>query len=163
MEEEYRPIKDYPNYLVSNLGNIKRIDGTPMPGYFNTKYMKIALKNSEGFKHHYIHKLVLTTFVPNTDPSKKLCDHINRKKLDNRACNLRWVSHKENMGNRTSRGYLKVQSNGMTYYYAKIQINGETFLMKADSAEEAVALHRAMHIDYYGELSPYYLGLNVDE
>ena len=52
-------------------------------------------------KQHYAHRLVAEAFVPNPDPEKyPQCDHINRIKTDNRAENIRWVSHGENQINR---------------------------------------------------------------
>lgn len=42
-----------------------------------------------------MHRLVASAFVPNP-ASKPEVNHINEDKLDNRACNLCWMTHKEN-------------------------------------------------------------------
>lgn len=47
-----------------------------------------------------VHKLVAETFIDNPQGYTEI-DHINRDKSDNRACNLRWVTHSENMHNST--------------------------------------------------------------
>ena len=47
-----------------------------------------------------VHRLVAETFLSNPNGYNEI-DHINHKKEDNRACNLRWVTHSENMRNST--------------------------------------------------------------
>ena len=46
----------------------------------------------------YVHKLVIETFL-GPRPDGMEIDHINRNYLDNRLCNLRYVTKKENMQN----------------------------------------------------------------
>ena len=76
-------------YEVSNLGRVKLNGKIVEPGT-NGSYLAIGA--------FYIHRAVAELFVPN--PENKPCvDHINTDPLDNRACNLRWVTHKENSNN----------------------------------------------------------------
>jgi hypothetical protein len=49
---------------------------------------------------HYIHRLVADRFLP-SPTGDCVVDHIDRNKHNNCASNLRWVSHTENMENRT--------------------------------------------------------------
>ena len=80
---------------VSNMGRIKK-DG-----------VIINLSNYEHQPYYYIcstfiHRAVAELFIPNPE-NKQEVDHINTNKHDNRAVNLRWVTHQENMLNEITR------------------------------------------------------------
>lgn len=48
-----------------------------------------------------VHRLVCEVFNGKAPENKNIVDHINRIRDDNKAKNLRWVTHKENMNNKT--------------------------------------------------------------
>ena len=96
-QEEFKVYKEFNHnrwghrvYEVSNLGRVKCNGEVVEPSLFNGNYLYIGT--------FFIHRAVAELFVPN--PENKPCvDHINTDRLDNRACNLRWVTHKENSNN----------------------------------------------------------------
>ena len=105
VNEIWRDIKDYPNYMVSNLGRVKSLCNNKTskekiikPNKINSGYLRVALYKNGNIKKYLIHRLVAEAFIDN--PNKLPCiDHINANKTDNRICNLQWCSHKENMNN----------------------------------------------------------------
>lgn len=68
----------------------------------NKGYLYVTLRKNGQTYSRKVHRLVAQAFIPN--PLKKTCiDHVNTNKLDNRADNLRWVTHSENMMNDITR------------------------------------------------------------
>lgn len=76
-------------YEVSNQGNIKR-NGNIFEPKLKNKYLR--------FSRFSVHRAVAELFIPNPNNYNEV-DHINGDKLDNRAINLKWCSHKQNMNN----------------------------------------------------------------
>ena len=103
--EIWKNIKDYPNYMVSNLGRIKSLNYKRtgkeqiLKQIKNSNgYLRVALSKNGNIKKYQIHRLVAEAFLPN--PENKPCiDHINCNRSDNRVENLRWVTQKENNNN----------------------------------------------------------------
>ena len=91
-------------FYVSNRGQVKRVRQnkiTKVDLYTNKYgYKYFILFNTPDKEKVYVHRAVAELFIPNNDKSKYIVDHINRDKKDNRAVNLRWVNHSENLKNR---------------------------------------------------------------
>lgn len=78
-------------YEVSNQGRVKRNGILIEPKIDKNNYYRIR-------GNILLHRAVAELFIPN--PENKPCiDHINTNRLDNRAENLRWCTHKENCNN----------------------------------------------------------------
>ena len=93
--EEFRIIKDYENYEVSNFGNVRNIKtGRVLKGVNSKGYLRVNLNNGVR-KTLRIHRLVGIAFIPN--PKNKEClDHIDNNQLNNHISNLRWANLREN-------------------------------------------------------------------
>ena len=101
--EHWKPI---PNSIheVSDQGRVR----TPGKGIrkqtlVESRYYKIGLKIDGKTRIHYVHTLVLTTFVGSC-PVGLECRHLNDNKRDNRLINLEWGTRLDNMQDRIKHG-----------------------------------------------------------
>lgn len=130
--EEWRDIEGYEGlYQISNEGRVKRLENEITCWHARGKKF-ITIKNKEqitcgclvnGYcvtsltknkisKNYLVHRLVAEAFIDN--PENKPCiDHINTVRNDNRVCNLRWCTQKENMNNEITK--KKIQDNPCKY------------------------------------------------
>lgn len=99
--EEWRTIKDFPNYLVSNLGNVYSIKrngtkgGIRKTNLSHNKYVQVSLKNKNGLVNVRVSRLVAQAFIPNPE-NKSQVNHIDENKNNNCVENLEWTTPKEN-------------------------------------------------------------------
>lgn len=133
MEEKeiWRKITDYPNYEVSNFGNIKSItrDVKTRGGGVRTIKSKILSQDTTGRYHMVtlykdgiaknvsVHRQVAIAFISNPD-NKKTVDHIDRNKDNNSVSNLRWANKYEQEKNKKfpQREIYAIKDNKMTKY-----------------------------------------------
>lgn len=109
MEEEiWKDIPGYEGfYKVSNWGRIiglyKRCYGKILSPAKNSKGYKYVCLYKDGYsKCMKVYRLVALAFVPNPLNLPEI-DHIDGSRDNDRAENLRWVTHKENVNNPITR------------------------------------------------------------
>jgi hypothetical protein len=100
--KEWKIIKDYPDYKISNYGDVFSIKSNKMlkptknfHGYFNVKI--IVNNNRQSF---LVHRLVYEAFKNLKINNNLVIDHIDRNPSNNYIDNLREVSKSENSKNR---------------------------------------------------------------
>jgi len=100
--EEFQDIKTNDRYMINKCGDIysKRKKAIMKQHISNKGYATIKLYKNNKVNNFLVHRLVAFTFLDNPD-NKPIIDHKNRIKLDNNCDNLRWVTHSENLKNKT--------------------------------------------------------------
>ena len=107
--EEWRSIKGYDGYEVSNLGQVRSLDrvvkginnkdrpikGVVLRAAYSRGYPSVSLCNKTK-RTITVHRLVATAFIDNPE-NKDQVNHINGVKDDNRLVNLEWVTRSENI------------------------------------------------------------------
>lgn len=108
--EIWKDIKGYEGlYQISNLGRVKSlsrmmkkrkcVELIKVPSITNGGYYRLPLCKYGKIKYYHIHRLVAEAFIPNLE-NKPTVDHIDRNRLNNNVCNLRWATYKEQNKNR---------------------------------------------------------------
>lgn len=119
MREEWRDVAGYEGfYQVSNMGRVRSLDRTFLraDGTTATYKSKVLKPAGRPYLHVYlsknnvhdmmrVHRLVAEAFVANPE-NLKCVDHIDCNKTNNRADNLRWCSHLQNMRYAQENGLL---------------------------------------------------------
>ena len=91
-------IKDFNNYQISKSGVIRNKNTKKIlkPFVNNNGYLRINLIK-DGIKYKkLVHVLVAEAFIDNPLNFSEI-DHINNNRKDNRAINLKWTTHSDNI------------------------------------------------------------------
>jgi hypothetical protein len=134
MDEHWLQINDFPNYQVSNFGNVRNIV-TNKPMKLNVKggYDHVCLVHNKIRKSFKVHRLVALAFIPN--PENKLeVNHKDKNKLHNHIDNLEWMTRKENNIHRCIGITI---TNNQNKRVSRLDPNLGTILEKYNSIEDA--------------------------
>ncbi|WP_319418885.1 NUMOD4 motif-containing HNH endonuclease [Pleurocapsa sp. FMAR1] len=91
--EVWKDIEEFPGYQVSSLGNVRSKGKLLKPYNCKKNYLSVGLCKDGKRRIVKVHRLVMEAFHGRSDLS---VDHINGNSLDNKLCNLRYLSSKEN-------------------------------------------------------------------
>lgn len=108
MDEIWKDIPNYEGlYQISNFGQVRsirtkdqlgrRLEPRILRPQTNKKgYKHIGLYKGDTYKHFLIHRLVAQVFIGER-PTECEVNHIDENKANNRADNLKYVTHTENV------------------------------------------------------------------
>ncbi len=116
MKEQWKDIKDFPGYQISNKGRVKsykvvragqqrKCDQLSDRSHImrtesddGDGYLKVMLRKGGKSYCRKIHRLVAEAFIPNPKGYETV-DHISCNKKDNTVGNLRWMTRLDNVSN----------------------------------------------------------------
>jgi hypothetical protein len=102
METIWKGIEGFPNYEVSNKGQVKNIKtGRILKPYVNLSgkrgYYKVRLTYApRKTKQFFVHRLVAEAFIPKEKEEYTDVNHIDENKLNNVVDNLEWCTRAYN-------------------------------------------------------------------
>ena len=92
--EIFKVIEEFPEYQISNLGNIKNKRGELLiigKRKSNSGYYQVRLFKDNKYHYRYIHRLMAIAFIPNPN-NYRTVNHKDGIKTNNIVDNLEWAS-----------------------------------------------------------------------
>ena len=139
---EWRQIKDFPNYSISDEGQIRndRTGTIRVLTYTEDGYAHVTIVKDGKTYSPSIHRLVLQTFCPVDNPNLQV-NHINKNRADNRLSNLEWVTKQENLSQRnlsnlkslSARSIIVEYTNGIIKEYPSVRECGRQLGISKDT------------------------------
>ena len=119
MNEYWKTIEDFPNYEVSNLGQVRNKNtGRMLSQNDNGQgYLHVGLWKNGRCCYKYVHRLVGEAFIPNPE-NKETINHKDLQPYNNCVDNLEWATYTENnvYGNRLKKQSESYLNNGTNCY-----------------------------------------------
>lgn len=113
MGGEVKAINGYPNYTISNNGEVFSIRRNKYLKLFKNRkgYLLVSITNNKKCKHISVHRLVASHFIKN-EFNKPQVNHIDGNKCNNNYLNLEWATGSENCKHAHQSGLVKKTEKG---------------------------------------------------
>lgn len=164
MEEEWRDIKGYENYMVSSLGRVKSLnykrtgkERILKPHKVANQYIQYSLFKDREVKCYLVHRLVASTFLPNPNDYPQI-NHIDCDKTNNCVENLEWCTAKYNInyGTRNEKCAIS-QPKRKAIKCLDLKTNEETFFSSiSETAKQLNISSSGIWCKLYRDKNPIY-------
>lgn len=113
LNEIWRDIPDYPNYQVSNLGNVRNVKFGRIikPSMTNKGYLRVCLWGNGESKNYRVHRLVAQAFIPNPNNYPEI-NHKDKNRQNNYVNNLEWCTSQYNIDYSLAKQVLQYDLSG---------------------------------------------------
>ena len=114
MKESWQPVVGFEeNYMVSDHGQVLRFDGhyhRLLRAASNDRYLRVHLVDEDRRVTRTLHSVVAEAFL-GVNPGMEV-NHIDGNTRNNKATNLEWLTHAENVRHALETGLVRRKKNG---------------------------------------------------
>lgn len=133
-KEAWKPIQNYNNYEVSNLGRIRTKGFKTKHGHYRKPIIlknrpgqrygyRVALYNEKGVKYFLVARLVACMFYGFSLTTKLTVNHIDGSRTNNNLGNLELITRKENIQHGYEKGLYNSRKKQTVIYDTKTKRN----------------------------------------
>jgi hypothetical protein len=129
-DEEWRPVKEFPNYQVSSHGRVKHAITGKMKvqkrevirrknGTVSIFYWVVILSDFKGQSgknyRRFVHRLVALAFLGEPPTEDHTVDHIDTNAQNNHVSNLRWATNEEQHRNHRTKNEWPISLENLSH------------------------------------------------
>lgn len=143
-------VNGFSNYAVSDRGRVKNKKKdfiTKLTIDNSTGYLVVNILGDDGRRHvKCAHRLVAEAFIPNPD-NKRVVNHINCDKTDNRVENLEWATDSENMKHAFANGLCENTRAAAYEQIKRLQAMPATERQRESARENIIKINKRPKTD----------------
>ena len=140
--EIYKELKDYPDYSVSNLGNVKSRKNNKKEIILKQRhdrfgrycYVSLCVKGQK-ISNISVHRLVMKTFNPVENMDNLQVNHKDFNTHNNRLDNLEWMTAKENTNYSVKAGHFYNRKTAFKNKFGKEHNKSIVYVLKCPDGE----------------------------